>query len=672
MKANQFRLIFFALGLLGALPLPAAEENSPIFLDPFQRERMPWLEAAEAGNRLWEEGDEAGAVREWEKAVAEGFTDGIAFFYLGRHYLLREDWPKAIRYLRSARPRLEGSGAEEGMILAAREMLALAYLREGEYFESYLHYLQAQRLAPDSPSIHLGLAQLYLLQGKFDQAESSARRVLEISPEIGQAGRILARVAEKRGDYPAAAEYYRIFLADEPQDLNARLARGLILAVHLGRDREAERELGLVIEGDPDRDQAHAVLGEIRLRRGEIEAAEKSAERALKINPENYRALTLLGRLRLQAGDPAEAETLFRKALRVEPEGALALYGLGVVYFESRDYEKAEVHFRRALGRVETFPEAALNRGLALEALGRREEALEVLGKLVGDYPDFAPGQLGWGRVYYYSGDIDRALPLFRNALALDPSAWEPYFFIGKCLWEAGAKAESREYFRAARARGGEAPALLTDLARVYENSGEFDRAEAVLEQALAADAAYMPALFGLGRLRALRNQTTEAERLYRQALVIRPGEAVWEYAGEEREFLLRLISGVEDHLSGGLDYQSLLVLIRNLSREREILTGLIPDLREKVASHPLRPEYSHLLGLAYEEKGEAENAERYFRGALRIDPDFTAAHLSLGRLYTRLGRTAEARRHLSAVLLLAPDSSVDPEVRELLKDLPQ
>lgn len=633
---------------------------------------MPWLEAAEAGNRLWEEGDEEGALREWEKAVELGFSDEIAFFYLGRHYALREDWEKAILYLRQARPHLEHSGEEEEMILAAHELLALAYQNTGDFFESYLHYRRALRLAPDSPSLHLGLAHLNLRRGRVDEAVRAASRVLEISPADGRANLIMGMAAERRRDYRAAAEHYRLALEADPGDWSARLARGLILAVHLGREGEAERELERVLRERPDLDEAHAALGEIYLRRGEAGPAEEAALRAREINPDNYSALTLLGRLRLQEEDFERAEVLFREALDVEPQGAAALYGVGVVLFQRGEYLEAESLFRRALALVPRFPEAALNRGMVLDALGRREEALKALGELVADHPEFAPGQLGLGRVHYYSGRPERALPFFRNALALDPAAWEPYYFIGNTLRDLGSREEALEYYLAARKRGGESPSLLTDLARAYEEGGDLVRAESVLEEALAADPRYLPALLRMSLLKARLDRGEEAARLYRQALVLRPGDASWGFVGEERDFLQRIVTRVDDYLGGGLDYLSLFALIRNLSREEKVFPELIPVLRERVLAHPFQPQYSHLLGLAYGETGDLENAERYFRRALRIDSDFTAAHLSLGQLYSRTGRNEQARRHLSAVLLLAPGSSFSPEVRALLEDIPE
>lgn len=672
MKVDKLIPVLCCLAAIIAPRLPADDAGPLIFIDPLIHERMPWLESAEAGNRLFEQGDTEGAVREWEKAVELGLTDGYAFFYLGRHYALREDWKKAIGYLREARPRLAQLETDEGMILAAEEMLGLAYLNTGQYFDSYLHYRRALRMAPDSPSIHLGLAHLNIRRGRLEEAERWAHRALELDPSSARASLIMGLAAERRRDYPAAVEHYRAYLEGEPEDWRIRLSRGLILAVRLGRDREAEQELEVVVDRQPDQAEARAVLGEIYLRRGEEEAAAEAAGLSLEADPGNYRALTLLGRLRLQDGDMAGAEPLFREAYRIEPEGAMVLYGMGVIGFARGDYGEAEEYFRRALERVPVFPEAALNRGLALEVLGRRGEALEVLDELTKNHPEFAPGHLGRGRIHYYSGDPEAALPFFRNALALDPSSWEPYYFIGKCLWDRGRRKEALDYYLTARRRGGDAPALLTDLARAREEAGELELAEAALEEALAADSNYLPALLQLSRLQSRREQGEDAQRLYRQALIIRPGEASWGFAGEERAFLAGMISGLEDYLGGGIDYLSLFALIRNLSRERKLFPDLIPVLRERAAAHPFQPRYPHLLGLAYLEEGDLEKAERQFRKALKLDSDFAAAHFSLGDLYSRTGRPEQARRHLAAVLMLSPESSVSPEVRRLLGDLPE
>src|SRR5262249_40761873 len=80
---------------------------------------------------------------------------------------------------------------------------------------------------------------------------------------------------------------------------------------------------------------------------GELEAAAAGYRAVLNDAPRNFTAAHLLGVIHLQRGENAEAEQMIAKALRVEPRDATALS----------------------------------NRGLALRALGRLDEALMCFNK---------------------------------------------------------------------------------------------------------------------------------------------------------------------------------------------------------------------------------------------------------------------------------------------------
>lgn len=65
----------------------------------------------------------------------------------------------------------------------------------------------------------------------------------------------------------------------------------------------------------------------------------------------------------------------------------------------------------------------------------------------------------------------------------------------------------------------------------------------------------------------------------------------------------------------------------------------------------------AHLnLGIVYADLGRAEDAERAYRRALRLEPAFVPALANLAQLYNRLGRNPEAERLLREVVKLEPD----------------
>ena len=112
--------------------------------------------------------------------------------------------------------------------------------------------------------------------------------------------------------------------------------------------------------------------------------------------------------------------------------------------------------------------------------------------------------------------------------------------------------------------------------------------------------------------------------------------------------------------------------VMKNISEDQRVFTELIPVLREKVSRQPLKSEYSQLLGMAYQEKGDLVNAEKYYLRAVRNDSDFAAAHLGLGQLYAEQKKYDSARKHLQAVLSLSPDSALAPTIEEVLNGLPE
>jgi len=80
-------------------------------------------------------------------------------------------------------------------------------------------------------------------------------------------------------------------------------------------------------------------------------------------------------------------------------------------------------------------------------------------------------------------------------------------------------------------------------------------------------------------------------------------------------------------------------------------------------------PVLFYLLSLIHQERGEDDEGAQALRRALYLDPDFVAAHYSLGVLALRGGRTEEVRRHFrnaSTLLAGVPEDAPVPEMEDM------
>jgi tetratricopeptide (TPR) repeat protein len=103
------------------------------------------------------------------------------------------------------------------------------------------------------------------------------------------------------------------------------------------------------------------------------------------------------------------------------------------------------------------------------------------------------------------------------------------------------------------------------------------------------------------------------------------------------------------------------LFLLPTVQEEIQVILKLDPMFTPvyALAGHVLY-EVPGLLG------GDLKKAEEMFRKGLEQDPQFTAIRVGLGKTLLKLGRVAEARRELQAVLdEKAPSNPADWQLRD-------
>ncbi|HUT77606.1 MAG TPA: tetratricopeptide repeat protein [Polyangia bacterium] len=186
----------------------------------------------------------------------------------------------------------------------------------------------------------------------------------------------------------------------------------------------AIRHLTRAVGANPDNDNAHYLLGTIRLGRGEIDLAETHLRAAVRLRgtdrpADRAEAQNSLGVLLLHKGEYDEAIAVLEEAASevLNREPWIALGNLGWAYIEIADYDRAVTAIERALF----------------------------------DQPDFCVGLYRLGQAHYLAGDHERAEQALARAVAVQKPGCdrlqEAFHLLGMARLRLGDADGSREAF---------------------------------------------------------------------------------------------------------------------------------------------------------------------------------------------------------------------------------
>lgn len=275
-------------------------------------------------------------------------------------------------------------------------------------------------------------AELYWMQGKYEQTERLLQRVLVLEeqelgashPRIAATLHVLGMVYWSQGKYEQAEQLH-------------------LQAMHV---QEQTTE-----PSTPQMAEALHSLGVLYYSQGKYEQAEALHQRALGIreellgsmHPETASSLNALGLLYYSQGKYDQAEPLLRRALAVReeqlgvehPDIGASLNNLAALYWSQRKYEQAEPLYQRALlvHEEQVGPEhpdtaASLNNLANLYRSQGKDEQAEVLhqralaireAQLGPEHPDTALSLNNLAVLYRSQGKYVQAEPLFVRALMI-------------------------------------------------------------------------------------------------------------------------------------------------------------------------------------------------------------------------------------------------------------
>jgi len=368
----------------------------------------------------------------------------------------------------------------------------------GRIDEAIGHLRQALRIEPNYVHVHraLGIA-LYSQAGalaeqdKLDEAIFHYRQALQTKPDYTEAHNDLGSALAAQGRLNEAISHYRRALEIEPDYIQVHYNLGSIL-LKMGKLEEAISHFSQALQIKPDYVHAHCGLGIALQSQGKLYEAISHYRRALQIKPDYAEAHSNLGDAHVELGRLDEAISHYHQALQIDPNSAHVHCNLGIATWAKGELDQAVSHYRQALRIKPDHTEAHNNLANALVELGRLEEAITHYRQALRTKPNDAKVHHNLGRVLIMAGQTEGALEQFREAVRLKPDWPAPLTGMARILaLHPDPKVRDTTHAihfaeRAARLTKYQDASILDTLAVAYAAAGQFDRALATTEGAIA------------------------------------------------------------------------------------------------------------------------------------------------------------------------------------------
>jgi Flp pilus assembly protein TadD len=280
-------------------------------------------------------------------------------------------------------------------------------------------------------SARMNLAQLYLIQGRSQNAIAEFNQILRLQPENDDVFDRLARLLlkEKRFD-----EFINLI---EPAKSSRSISFALLLALgdaYLEKKNAGKAQESFQLALEQQNDDADAILGlaQAAQLRGDAAAAAAYLDRAKRSTVKSAATLHRFALVAWEAGRFEEANQALTEAVKLKPDDPASYVALGTTWLKKPDLVEAERAFRHALQLQADNAQTQMYLGYTLLLQGKYSDARELLEKSLATQPTVAQTSFYLGLALQEQGDDQTAIQHFRKSLQLLPSFAEVHAALGR------------------------------------------------------------------------------------------------------------------------------------------------------------------------------------------------------------------------------------------------
>lgn len=318
-----------------------------------------------------------------------------------------------------AKPYLIGALALRPQSPEALSNLGAVLEMQGHVPEAIECYRRAVALSPDAPGLLANLGGALAHAGDYVAAESYLLRCIELEPGNPDPVLLYCRTLRRAGDYDRALPRLERAINDFPGNSDLLLEKGILL-IRMDDPDAAESILVQAGQVHP-RPEVSVALASVAQLRGDMERAARLCRQAVGMDERYGPAWGLLGRIFILQQKIGDAEACLRKVVELAPDDAESLKLHATALGMLGRHGDSLVAYERALTMQPGLPGLAYEYGLCLHRVGRSQEAIAFLRKVMAGEQkreELFGAATNLAMIYKDLGDMRESLAAQRLAIA--------------------------------------------------------------------------------------------------------------------------------------------------------------------------------------------------------------------------------------------------------------
>lgn len=373
-------------------------------------------------------------------------------------------------------------------------------------------------------------AQAMLAANDLGQAVTAARAAVAADPRSRDARIVLARSLAATGDSEHAFDEFAE--ASRLSGNDGAMAKEMVdLAFSLGRDQVALAYAREAVRLNPNDRGASMALATAQIRTGDFQGADRTIAPLVAKRPAPPDALVLLAMIQAARGNSGAARSTYLEALEADRNSLDALSGLLELEIQDNQAARVQPRVEQAVAAHPNDPRYLMLAARTSRAAGDAKRAESILRNVLDIDANHTEAGLLLADILAQQARREEAIQLIRRLLTSKPSSFQLRFSLARLLEETGHIPEARTQYEELVAANENAIDVSARLAALYANQ-RTNMEQALKLAKMAKERSPNDPLFGdtLGWVYVRSGLPSRGQPLLADAVRARPATALFRY----------------------------------------------------------------------------------------------------------------------------------------------